>query len=508
MPKYAKFLKSLLTNKSKLEEAYTVMMNERCSAVLLNKLPSKEKDPVSFTIPCHTSDLHINNGLADLGASISLIPYTMYEKLGLGEPKPTRMSLEIPDSSEPEKIITEPVIRRIDSLDTAYPGEHQNDGPDKIKSEHLYSVLENHKGAMAWKMSDIKGISPSFYVVKNEILKLLDSRLIYPISDSSWVSPIHVVPKTRGMTVVLNDNNELIPSRMVIGWRVCINYRKLNDATRKDHFTLPFIDQMFERLSGNDYYCFLDGFSGFFQIPFALEDQEKTIFTCPYGTFSYRRMPFGLCNALVTFQQCMTIIFHDTVKDFIEVFMDDFSVFANSFDSCLVNLDKMLARCKETNLVLNWEKYHFMASEAIVLEHKISRLGIEDAKPRLIRWVLLLQEFNIEIKDKKGEENLAAYHLSRLENPNMEDEPYAFRLCADNVMRRCVGGSEILEILAHCHSGPTGGHHSAPITGRKPLVDGDVEEDGDLSLEAMEDEAVTLVDGVFKGAFGALRDEW
>ncbi|GJX04518.1 putative nucleotidyltransferase, ribonuclease H [Tanacetum coccineum] len=252
-------------------------------------------------------------------------------------------------------------------------------------------------------MSDIKGISPSYRthkilmeddyksviqpqrclnpkvqdVVKNEIVKLLDFELIYPISDSSWVSPIHVVPKKGGMTVVLNDNNELIPSRTVTGWRVCIDYRKLNDATRKDHFPLPFIDQMLERLCGNEYYCFLDGFSGFFQIPIAPEDQEKTTFTCPYGTFAYRRMPFGLCNAPATFQRCMTAIFHDMVEDFMEVFMDDFSVFGNSFDCCLANLDRMLARCEETNLVLNWEKCHFMVKEGIVLGHKISGAGIE-----------------------------------------------------------------------------------------------------------------------------------
>ncbi|GJT39140.1 reverse transcriptase domain-containing protein [Tanacetum coccineum] len=267
----------------------------------------------------------------------------------------------------------------------------------------LLQVLERRKGAIAWKMSDIKGISPSYCthkilmeddykpviqpqrrlnpkvqdVVKNEIVKLLDSGLIYPISDSSWVSPIHVVPKKGGMTVVLNDNNELIPSRTVTGWRVCIDYRKLNDATRKDHFPLPFIDQMLERLCGNEYYCFLDGFSGFFQIPIAPEDQEKTTFTCPYGTFAYRRMPFGLCNAPATFQRCMTAIFHDMVEDFMEVFMDDFSVFGNSFDCCLANLDRMLARCEETNLVLNWEKCHFMVKEGIVLGHKISRAGIE-----------------------------------------------------------------------------------------------------------------------------------
>ena len=139
-------------------------------------------------------------------------------------------------------------------------------------------------------------------VVKKEVIKLLDAGLIYPISDSPWVSPVQVVPKKGGMTVVKNDKGEMGPQRTVTRWRVCIDYRKLNDATRKDHFPLPFIDQMLERLSGHEYYCFLDGFSGYFQIPIAPEDQEKTTFTCPHGTFDYKRMPFGLCNAPATFQ--------------------------------------------------------------------------------------------------------------------------------------------------------------------------------------------------------------
>ncbi|GKE27818.1 reverse transcriptase domain-containing protein, partial [Tanacetum coccineum] len=289
---------------------------------------------------------------------------------------------------------------RIKSVNTPYPVAQKLVEPNKVKSEQLYSasaneidekkpglknlpqhleytylhgdksfsiiissklskkekmlllkILEKHKGAIAWKMLDIKGISPLYCthkilmeddyksviqpqrrlnpkvqdVVKNDIVKLLDSRLIYLISDSSWDSPIHVVPKKGGMTVVLNDNNELILSHTVTGWRVYIDYRKLNDVTRKDHFPLPFIDQMLERLCGNEYYCFLDGFLGFFQIPIASEDQEKTMFTCPYRTFAYRRMPFGLCNAPATFQRCMTAIFHDMVEDFMEVFMDDFS---------------------------------------------------------------------------------------------------------------------------------------------------------------------------------------
>ncbi|GJX15363.1 reverse transcriptase domain-containing protein [Tanacetum coccineum] len=155
-------------------------------------------------------------------------------------------------------------------------------------------------------------------VVKKEIMKLLDTGIIYPIADSPWVSPIHCVPKKGGITVVTNKNDELVPTRTVTGWRVCIDYRKLNEATAKDHFPLPFMDQMLERLVGNKYFCFLDGFSGYFQIPIDPMDQEKTTFTCPFGTYAYRRMPFGLCNAPATFRICMLAIFHDMIEDSVE----------------------------------------------------------------------------------------------------------------------------------------------------------------------------------------------
>ncbi|GJR21626.1 reverse transcriptase domain-containing protein, partial [Tanacetum coccineum] len=273
----------------------------------------------------------------------------------------------------------------------------------------LVNVLKNRKQAIAWKLSDIRGIDPEFCshkilleddyepsvqhqrrvnpkihdVIKKEVEKLLDAGLIYPISDSPWVSPVHCVPKKGGMTVVKNEENELVPTRLVTGWRVCIDYRKLNEATCKDHFPLPFMDQMLERLAGNEFYCFLDGFSGYFQIPIDPKDQEKTTFTCPYGTFAYCRMPFGLCNAPGTFQRCMMAIFHDMIEKTMEVFMDDFSVFGDSFSSCLANLDKMLKRCEDTKLALNWEKSHFMVKEGIVLGHKISRKGIEVDKAKV-----------------------------------------------------------------------------------------------------------------------------
>ncbi|CAN6579328.1 unnamed protein product [Malus baccata var. baccata] len=321
------------------------------------------------------------------------------------------------------------------------------------EEEKLVRVLKEFNFALGWTLADIKGISPTtcmhhiflkegakptreaqrrlnpsmMEVVKKEIIKLLDCGVIYPISDSRWVSPIQCVPKKSGVTVVENAENELVPTRIQTGWRVCIDYRKLNATTRKDHFPLPFLDQMLERLAGHSFYCFLDGYSGYNQIVIAPDDQEKTTFTCPFGTFAYRRMPFGLCNAPATFQRCMVSIFSDYVERIIEIFMDDFSVFGNSFDNCLDNLTLILKRCVETNLVLNWEKCHFMVKQGIVLGHIISERGIEVDKSKidLVRYLpshTSVREFDIEIKDKKGSDNVVADHLSRTGNIGQRDQ--------------------------------------------------------------------------------------
>ncbi|KAM1302527.1 hypothetical protein ACFX2H_013448 [Malus domestica] len=586
------------------------------------------------------------------------------------------------------------------------------------EEDKLLRVLKEHKSAIGWTLADIKGISPTtcmhrilleegakpsreaqhclnppmLEVVKKEVIKLLDCGVIYPISDSRWVSPVQVIPKKSGVTVVKNEEQELVPTRVVTGWRVCIDYTKLNAMTRKDHFPLPFLDQMLERLAGYQFYCFLDGYSGYNQIVIAPEDQEKTTFTCPFGTFAYRRMPFGLCNAPATFQRCMVSIFSDYVEKIIEIFMDDFSVFGNSFNHCLSNLTLILKRCVEMNLVLNWEKCHFMVKQGIVLGHIISEEGIEvdkskvdlvrhlpsptsvrevrsflghagfyrrfikdfskiaqplcrllqkevafefddacstafkqlkealtsapiitppdwslpfelmcdasdyaigavlgqrknkqphiiyyasrtlndaqlnysttekellavvfaldkfrsyllgtkviiftdhaalkylltkkEAKPRLIRWMLLLQEFDIEIRDKKGVENVVVDHLSRMVheeaspisetfpdeqlmsiqvsepwyadlvnflvskhipstlNRNQRDklkkdarfyvwdDPYLWKFCPDQIVRRCVNESEFQSILTFCHSYACGGHFGTQRTALKVL---------------------------------------
>ena len=125
------------------------------------------------------------------------------------------------------------------------------------------------------------------------------------------------------------------------------------------------------------YYCFLDGYSGYFQIAIALEDQEKTTFTCPLGTYAYRCMPCGLCNVPTTFQRCMISIFSNVVEEILEFFMDDLIVYAKTFDDCLLNLKKGLKICIEKDLVLNWEKCHFMTTSGVVLGHIISKESIQ-----------------------------------------------------------------------------------------------------------------------------------
>ncbi|GKC95595.1 DNA-directed DNA polymerase [Tanacetum coccineum] len=183
----------------------------------------------------------------------------------------------------------------------------------------LVSVLKNIKKHLPGKQQTfLRRLNPNMQeVVMKEIVKLLDTGIIYPIADSPWVSPIHCVPKKGGITVVINENDELVPIRTVTGWRVCIDYRKLNEATAKDHVPLSFMDQIY-------------------------------------------------------IQMCMLAIFYDMIEESIEVFMDDFFVFGNSFDKCLSNLNKMLQRFKDAHLFLNWEKCHFMVKEGIVLGHKVS----------------------------------------------------------------------------------------------------------------------------------------
>nr|GEV81913.1 DNA-directed DNA polymerase [Tanacetum cinerariifolium] len=441
-------MENLLMNKDKLFELAKVLLNENCSAMLIKKLPEKLRNPGKFLIPCDFPEIDVCHALADLDASINLMPLSIWKKLSLPELTPTRMTLELADRSITRpKGVSEDVFVKVGkfyfptdfvvvdfeadprvplilgrsflrtgrtlidvygeeitlrmsltllaknlfkmfwiSRDILYLEKLLNEDPFQLPPIDLKQAEETKAKSSIEEPPEIElkelpsHLEYAFLEESKklpEFIKLLDAGMIYPISDSPWVSPIHCVPKKGGMNVVANENNELILTRLVTGWKVCIDYRKLNDATRKDHFLLPFMDKMLKRLAGNEFYCFLDGFSGYFQILIDPQDQEKITFTCLYRTFAYHRMPFGLCNAPGTFQRCMIAIFHDMIEKTMEVFMDDFLVFGDSFSSCLTNLDKMLKRCEETNLVLNWEKCHFMCREGIVLGHKISKSGIE-----------------------------------------------------------------------------------------------------------------------------------
>ncbi|RVW80373.1 Retrovirus-related Pol polyprotein from transposon 17.6 [Vitis vinifera] len=884
VPTYAKFLKDLCTVKRGLHVTKNAFLTEQVSAIIQSKSPVKYKDPGCPTITVNIRGTLVEKALLDLGASVNLLPYSVYKQLGLGGLKPTAITLSLADRSVkiPRGVI-EDVLVQVEKfyypvdfvvLDTdltvkeanyvpiilgrpflatsnaiincrngvmqltfgnmtlelnifhlckrhLHPDEDEGleevclintlvedhcdksleeslneslevfeeglpepsdvlaimspwrrweeilplfnkedsqgaamEDPPKLvlkplpvnlkyayleedekcpvvvssnltsdQEDSLLGVLRKCKKAIGWQISDLKGISPlvcthHIYmeedakpvrqpqrrlnphmqeVVRGEVLKLLQAGIIYPISDSLWVSPTQVVPKKSGITMIQNEKGEEVSTRPTSGWRVCIDYRRLNSVTRNDHFPLPFMDQVLERVSGHPFYCFLDGYSGYFQIEIDLEDQEKTTFTCSFGTFAYRRMPIGLCNAPATFQRCMLSIFSDMVERIMEVFMDDITVYGSSFEECLLHLEAVLHRCIEKDLVLNWEKCHFMVQQGIVLGHVISKNGIEvdkakvelivklppptnvkgirqflghvgfyrrfikdfskiskplcellvkdakfvwdekcqksfeelkqflttapivrapnwklpfevmcdasdlamgavfgqredgkpyviyyasktlneaqrnytttkkellavvfaldkfraylvgssivvftdhsalkylltkqDAKARLIRWILLLQEFNLQIRDKNGVENVVADHLSRLviahdshglpinddfpEESLMSidvapwyshianylvtgevpsewsaqdkrhffakihayywEEPFLFKYCADQIIRKCVPEQEQSGILSHCHDSACGGHFASQKTAMKVIQSG------------------------------------
>jgi hypothetical protein len=271
---------------------------------------SSIKDPLEACLAQFGEDLDLEKLMGQADTLLETAPLVSKEKEEIVVPDSPKKELKpLPDSLKYKFLgLAEflPVIIASDLIDA--------------QEEELLEVLREHKEAIAWIIEDIKGISPSLVmhkihleenskpsrepqrrlnpamqeVVRAEVIKLLDVGIIYPISDSKWVSSIHVVPKQAELTVVKNKDNELVPTRIQSGWRVCIDYRKLNAATRKDHFPLLFIDQMVEHLAGHKFYYFLDGYSRYNQVPVDPKDQEKTTFTCPFGTFAYRRMPFGL----------------------------------------------------------------------------------------------------------------------------------------------------------------------------------------------------------------------
>nr|GEU88693.1 reverse transcriptase domain-containing protein [Tanacetum cinerariifolium] len=632
MPKFASTLKALIGNKEKLSEMARTPLNEHCSAVLLKKLPEKLGDAGKFLIPCDFPGMVDCLALADLGASIILMPFSLWKRHSLPDLTPTCMTLELANRSISRPVgVAEDVYvkvgsfhfladfivvdfgadsrvplilersflktgralidvfegeltlrvckeaitfnleqtlrysanysdmteKRIDVIDMACEEYSQevdaflaieddptslefyqpyldpegdillleaflNDDPSlsppnqenyllevrkklktcKAKSDKslideppevklkdlpphlkyaflegddkllvviakdlsveekiaLITVLKSHKRAITWKLSDIKGIDPEFCTHKFLWKRNLNQQS--NIREDPWISPVYCIPKKGGFTVVENEDNELIPTRLVTGWHVCIDYRKLNEATRKDHFPLPFMDQMLER-----------------PIHYASKTMTK-------AESNYTTTKKGILAVVYAFEK--------------------------------------------------FRSYLIMNKSIVHTDHSALKylLAKKDLKARLLRWVLLLQEFTFKVIDTKGAENLAADHLSRLEDPHQNvldpkeinesfsletlnlvstrgnqstpwfadfanyhagnfvvkgrssqqkskffkdvkqyfwDDTFLFKICADQVIRRCVSGQEAIEILKACHYGPTGGPFSS-LRGNKYIL--------------------------------------
>ncbi|GKB55791.1 reverse transcriptase domain-containing protein [Tanacetum coccineum] len=353
MPNYGKFLKELVSNKHKLEQISFAFLNDESSAIIHNKVPPKLRDPISFLIPCTFGKTFSCNALANLGAGINLMPYSLYAKLSLETFKPTKMSVRLADRTID---VVDEILEGFDALldedsdkeeihfekitfDTDYKIKKSLDEPPtnlklKLLPDHLeyafleepfflpviissqlskqnenklVSILKKHKQSFAWKTTDILSICPSFY--KHKIQLLEDKR--------------PVVQKQRR----LNPNMQEV-----------VKKKSLNSS----------IPELYIQ-----------------------------------SLIALGQMPFGLCNAPATFQRYMLAIFHVMIEEFVEVFMDEFLVIGNSFDNCLNNLNKMLQHCKDANLVLNWEKCHFMVKEGIVLRHKVSGASPEVHKAKI-----------------------------------------------------------------------------------------------------------------------------
>ncbi|XP_019259383.1 PREDICTED: uncharacterized protein LOC109237523 [Nicotiana attenuata] len=666
VPKYAKYIKDIVANKRRLTEFETVALTEECSSRIQGKLPQKLKDPGSFTIQITIGKYAVGRALCDLGASINLMPLSIFRQLGLGEPRPTTVILQLADRSlaHPEGVIedvlvqvgsfifpadfiildyepdqevpfilgrpflatgraiidvcegkmtmrvgdrvevfnvyralklpahyeelsmisvvegdatslvpymspADPVervligdvengedermgeieqvldmsccyvhgVRKFEELDRpvtltlprpsieealklelkplpahmryAYLGNSEtlpviiSSSLTSTQEEKLLRVLRKHKRAIGWTIADIKGISPSFCMHK---IFLEDGHL-----------------PSGGVTVVENEKNELIPTRTVTGWRVCIDYRRLNKATRKDHFPLPFTDQMLDRLLEKDVSFNFDD-----SCLDAFEELKKKLVTAPIIVAPDWSLPFELmCDA--SDLAIGAVLGRRKYKMFYSIYYA-----SKTLDDAQQNY----TTTEKELLAVVWafEKFraYLVGTKVIVhTDHAAIRYLFtkRESKARLMRWVLLLQEFDVEIRDRKGTENQVADHLSRLENhdhveeggqikevfpdeklfaitqnsppwyadyvnylvsgvlpPEIQsearkrflhdvnfyywDEPYLFKQCADQLMRRCIPEKEVELVLYDCHASPYGGHHGGDRTAAKVLQSG------------------------------------
>ncbi|KAM1771992.1 hypothetical protein ACFX11_046742 [Malus domestica] len=742
VPKYAKFLKELCTNKRRFNDQETVALSEEASAVLQRKLPPKLKDAGSFTIPCVIGGKEFGRALCDLGASINLMPYSVYESLNLGELKETKVIIQLADRSNryPKGLLEDVLVQvnelifpadffvlemehdpmptalplilgrpflrtartkidvydgtltmeidgeivkfrifdamrypndfescfSIDAFDyfvqdcfnesvgqgnlekvlvhsitheklntfehideeliqtmadleslspihgksSAYfislPISNKKNLPSVIQApklelksipeylkyaflgeeetlpviissqltaeemEKLIRVLKDHKTAIAWSITDIKGINPAtcmhkilleegakptreaqrrlnplmMEVVKKEVIKLLDVGIIYPISDSKWVSPVHVVPKRSGVTVVKNEANELVPTRHIISEKgIEVDKSK---AELVSSLPLPTTVREVRSFLGHAgfYRRFMKDFSKISRplcrllqkdVSFDMNKEcvvafnklKELLSTAPVIMPPDWSLPFELmCDASdyavgAVLGQRVNKVPH--VIYYASRTLNDaqlnYSTTEKEFLAVVFALEKFRSYLIGTKIIV--------FSDHAALKYLLTK---KDAKPRLIRWILLLQEFDLEIKDKKGSENVVADHLSRLVHSNTEedliplsesfpdeqlfslkitdpwyadiinykvikkipddftraqkdklvktakyyewDDPYLWKYCTDQLIRRCVPEYEFKSILTFCHSYACGGHFGAKRTTLKVLESG------------------------------------
>ncbi|XP_027166138.1 uncharacterized protein LOC113766113 [Coffea eugenioides] len=714
IPRYAKFLKELCTGKKKLKGNEKVHMGENVSAVLQKKLPPKCKDPGMFTVPCKIGNIKIEKAMLDLGASINVMPRSIYNLMNIRPLKETGVIIQLADRSNayPDGVL-EDILVQIDNLifpadfyvldmeddnsnsspillgrpflKTArtkidvftgtltmefdgdvikfniydamkYPGESHsifvidvidslaqqnfefnNDDalkfvfpfelqevifelnslcpefsnvsylelplshsqllpsivqapkvelkqlPDNLKyaflgdgdtlpviisskltaleEEKLIRVLKDHKEAIGWTVADIKGLSPAtcmhrilledgakpsreaqrrlnppmMEVVKKEVLKLLDTGIIYPISDSKWVSPVQVVPKKTGITVIENPKGELVPTRVQNGWRVdkakveiikCLPYpasvREVRSFLGHAGFYRRFIKD-FSKISHP--LCKLLQKD----VVFHFDDNCKSAFDTLKGSLTSApvvrppnwSLPFEIMCDASNFAVGAVLGQKEGRASYVIYYT------SRTLDGAQCNYSTTEKELLAIVFALEKFRSYLLGTKVIIYsDHAALKylLNKKEAKPRLIRWILLLQEFNLEIKDKRGAENMVADHLSRLINsegpaplkdnfpdehlfvvqkttpwyadlvnylvtrtlPNdlsraqkekiksdvkyyVWDEPYLWKYCSDQIIRRCVSTEEVPSILSFCHSYACGGHFGPKRTARKVL---------------------------------------
>ncbi|RVW18722.1 hypothetical protein CK203_098117 [Vitis vinifera] len=296
------------------------------------------------------------------------------------------------------------------------------------------------------------------------------------VMNSPWASPTQVVPKNSGITVVQNESGEEVATRLTSGWRVCIDYRKLNAMTRNDHFPLPFIDQVLERVSSHPFYCFLDDYSGYFQIEIDVEERiilghiisEKGIEVDKAKVELIVKLPSpttvkGLRQFLghvgfykrscawpkIIWKALCDLLCKQTLKEA----QRNYTTTKKELLAVVFPLDKF-----RTYLV---GSFIIVFTDHSALKYLLTK---QDAKARLIRWILLLQEFNLQIRDKKGVENMVVTTFQVLREWKAQDQkhffvrfmpilgkPFLFKYCADQIIRKCVPEEEQQGILSHCH---------------------------------------------------------